>query len=99
MPGRVVLAEIYSAEVSGRVVDRDQLLVIAAEQPARRRAVSVSKLDFHAGAFDFAEHLGGGAGFAAKFSIEKVGRRISEPVAQHNSGERVGEDSLVRRSR
>src|ERR1700674_6114216 len=99
MPGRVMFAEIYPAEICRLVVNHDQLLVIAAEQPAWRHAVSVRKLEFHAGAFDFAEHRGGGAGFAAKFRIEKVWRRISKPVAQHDSRERVGENSLIPRGR
>ena len=95
MSRSVVLAEIDSPDVCGRVVNNNQLFVITTEEFARRQTVRIRKADGDSGALQFVNHPLSFPGLVTQLLIENICRRVTESIAQNYPRKRVRENSFV----
>ena len=94
-----MFAEVDAANVRRSIVDHDELLVIAAKQTPRRKAVGIRELNLHSSGAQFLDHQFGRARFLAQLHVEQICRRIPEAVVQDDARKRIGENLLFTRWR
>src|SRR5262249_578454 len=99
VPRGIMLAEVNAADVCDTVVDNDQLLMTPGQKSTRRSAKMIAILDLYAPVIELGMKVPCRRSFRTEILVEPISRLVQALIAEHDSRNRIHQNSLVTRRR